>query len=206
MEGDKCLYPPFDPQTVEALEKFPEFQFQIKDKAKFIAYLILVYDKNSEYFIRNADNLYQRKKIVAEKVGFKLDEAGHFEKYVEEVLTGEREEFNLAMLRYVRFANIPDLPVLIKSIELLDYEMSAKLPSDPVKRDKVRSNIKNLLKDIEELEIRIFTGRESEKARETLYKLIDGFRVPRPETIAKDTAEKTIKVTDVYHILDGEAK
>jgi hypothetical protein len=203
-EKNRCLYDPFGKDTLSQLEIYPEFQFQIKNKDKFIAYLILVYDKNSEYFIRNADNLYQRKKIVAEKVGFELGEDNHFPDYVEEVLCGECEEFNLAMFRYVRFANIPDLPVLIKSIELLDFEMSAKLPTDPTKRDKVRSNIKNLLKDIEELEQRIFTGKESEKARESLYKLIEGMRVPRPETIAKETADKSVKLPDYYHFQDAE--
>ena len=176
----KCLYPPFDPGTVGKLEAYPEFQFKIKDKPKIIAYLILVYDRNSELFVMHADNLYLRKKEAALVVGFTLDENKKFTKHVEEVLVGENEEFNLAQFRYARFFGIPDLPVLIKNIEMLDYEMSAKLPSDPGKRDKVRSNIKNLLLDIDQLEQRIFTGKESEAARESLYRLIEKIRAPRP--------------------------
>ena len=198
-EKNRCLYDPFGKDTLSQLEIYPEFQFQIKNKDKFISYLILVYDMNSEFFIREPDNLYHRKRQVAEKVGFKLNEEGHFDKYVEEVLVGENESFNLAVLRYSRFPGIPDLPVLIRNIELLDYELSSKLPADPTKRAKVRENIKQLRTDIEELEIRIFSGKESEKARESLYKFIETMRVPRPEFIAKATADKSLEIHNPYH-------
>lgn len=194
----KCLFDPTNKDSTRKLEQYPEFQFKLKDKDKFISYLILVYDKNSPLFIRNADNLYMRKKDAALQAGFTLDEENHFEKYVEEVLLGENEDMNLAVLRYVRLSGIPDLPVLVKYIEMLDKEMSIKLPDKAKERADVRSNIDTLLTKIEQLETKIFTGKETEAARETLYRLIERIRVPRPENVASDIASKTLDLPDIY--------
>ena len=198
MDYSKCLYDPFDKQTVSKLEGFPEFQFECKDKDKVIAYLILVYDRNSDLFLMHSDNLYMRKKEAALRVGFKLDSEKHFEDWVEQILTGENEQFNLAQFRYIRLHGIPDLPVLIKYLEMLDSEMSGVLPTDPKKRGDVMKNIDELHKKIELLEQKIFTGKESEKARESLYSLIERIRVPRPEYIAQDIANKELDLPDKY--------
>lgn len=198
MAYERFLYDPFGKDTVQKLEQYPEFQFECKDKAKVIAYLILVYDKGSDLFLMHSDNLYMRKKEAALRVGFKLDEKKRFSKEVEAILTGENEQFNLAQFRYIRFFGIPDLPVLIKTLEMLDYEMSAPLPPDPTKRDKVRSNIKVLLADIQALEERIFTGKESERARESLYSLIEKERVPRPEILAQQIKTKKLALPNIY--------
>jgi hypothetical protein len=198
MDYSKCLYDPFDKQTVSKLEGFPEFQFEVKDKAKVIAYLILVYDRNSDLFLMHSDNLYMRKKEAALRVGFKLDVKKHFEEWVEQILTGENEQFNLAQFRYVRFHGIPDLPVLIKYLEMLDAEMAGVLPSDPLKRKYVMTNIEELHKKIDDYEQKIFTGKESERARESLYSLIEKIRVPRPEYIAQDIASKSLDLPDPH--------
>ena len=200
-----CLYDPFDPGTVDKLNEFIEFaQFKIKQKEKFITYLILVYDRNSELFVLHADNLYLRKKEAALKAGFTVNTDKHFPDYVESVLVGENEEFNLCQFRYIRFAGVPDLPVLIRYLEMLDKEMSGKLPDDPAKRGVVMKNIEALHDKIDVLEQRIFTGRESEAARESLYRLIEKIRVPRPEFIAQDIKTKTLNFIDPYHLTDGK--
>lgn len=198
MDYSKCLYDPFDKATVSKLEEYPEFQFEIKDKSKVIAYLILVYDRNSDLFLLHADNLYMRKKEAAMRVGFKLDANKHFSEDVEGILTGENEQFNLAQFRYIRLHGIPDLPVLIKYLEMLDAEMAGVLPPDPKKRGDVMKNIAELHQKIDKLEEKIFTGKESERARESLYSLIEKIRVPRPEFMAQDIANKTLDLPDPH--------
>jgi len=199
MNYDKLPYPPFNKKTIERLNEFSEFKnFRHKEKENLIYYLILVYDRNSDLFLIHSDNLYLRKKEAAIKVGFKLDKEKHFEADIEAVLVGENEHFNLCVFRYVRMSGVPDLPVLIKYIEMLDHEMAAPLPDKPKERADVRNNIDVLLKKVEELEIKIFTGRESEAARESLYRLIERIRVPRPENIADDIENKTLDLPKVH--------
>jgi hypothetical protein len=199
MDNSKCLFDPFDKETIKKLENYAEFQFQIKDKPKFIAYLILVYDRNSDLFLMHADNLYQRKKEAALLVGFKLDKDKHFDEHVEQVLLGENADFNLALFRYTRLSGIPDLPVLIKYLEMLDTELSIPLSGKAKDRGDVMKNIDTLRAKIEELEVRIFTGKETEAARETLYSLIEKIRAPRPENMAEDIENKTLDLPDLYN-------
>lgn len=198
MDYSNMQYPPFDKSTIGRLDVFPEFRnFEIADRDKFIFYLILVYDRDSDLFsFHGADSLYIRKREAAIKVGFKQDKDGHFDKYVEEVLCGENEAFNMCQFRYIRLSGIPDLPVLIKYIEMLDKEMSTPLPDKPKDRQYIQDNIETLLTKIEGLEVKIFTGKESEKARESLYKLLEQERVRlRPEYVAE--AIQAGKLSDV---------
>lgn len=205
MDNSKYLYPPFDKGTYEKLNEFPEFvDFIIKDKNKFIDYLILCYDRGSDLFILHSDNLYFRKKEAAKLVGFKLNSEKQYDDYIEGVLVGDNENFNLCYLRYVRLFGIPDLPVLLRYIEMLDREMSTKLPDKPKDREYVMNNIEKLRAKVEELEVRIFTGKETEAARETLYRLIERMRVPRPENVADDIANKKVTVPDPYKFQDGK--
>ena len=60
MDYSKFLYDPFGKDTVSELEKYDEFQFECKDKAKVVAYLILMYDINNT----EDEQTYAKKNII----------------------------------------------------------------------------------------------------------------------------------------------
>ena len=203
MDYSRCLYDPFGKDTVQKLEQYPEFQFECEDKAKVIAYLILMYDIASSEVRTYSDRLYERKKFAAIKAGFKLDKDGKFDEEIEKIIIGENDAFNDAVIRYVRMFGLPDLPRHTAYNEMLDKELAAAhKETDPKIRKVIRENIDELSKEIEAIERKIFTGEETENVRKSLYRLMEKQKLGlRPEDMAVAIEEKKIRVPDVYNLL-----
>jgi len=203
MQYSKFLYQPFSADTVKALEKYPEFKFKVPDKQKAIDYLILLYDISSNEVKASSDRLYERKKFAALKAGFKVDKQGHFSEWVEDIIVGENDEFNDAMVRFVRFFALPDLPALTAYNEMIDHEFTSAAKEKDSKLIKViLANIDELREKIETLERKIFTGDETENVRKALYRLMEKQRLPRPENVAQDIESRELKVSDPYNFQD----
>jgi hypothetical protein len=198
MDYSRFMFRPFEEDTVTQLEKYPEFNFNIEDKARVINFMILMYDPNSE-IRRTYPDLLTRKREVAKVVGFQLDDDKKFSPHIEQMLLGENHEYNVAMIRFAQMHGIPDFDVLVVTKEMLAKELVAALKETDAKiRTIIQKNIKVNLADIEVLERRIFTGEETQKARESLYHLIEKVRVPRPENMADDIKNKSVDLPDIY--------
>lgn len=189
---------PFQKDTIKKLEKYPEFRFKIKDKEKFINFMILMYDPKSD-IRRDYPDLLTRKREVAKIVGFKIGENHRFPDHIEEVLLGDNHEYNVAMIRFAQMHGIPDYDVLVVTREMLARELTSAIEArDPKARAQIQKNMDVDLIKIEELENRIFTGIPLQKERESLYHVIEKFRVPRPENVADDISNKTLTLPEVY--------
>lgn len=194
------LYDPFASDTVEKLGKYSEFQFTAPDKAKTIAYIIVMYDINSDMKKIYPDNYWERKRNSAIKAGFKINEDGKFEKHVEDFLVGENDQVNEAILFYIRMFGIPDLPVLMAYTEILHKQVLAALKvTDAGKLVTIQKNIETAIAKISVYERRIFSGDETESARKSLYLLMEKQRLNlRPEAKAKEIESKELKISDPY--------
>ena len=200
MNYEKFLFDPFGKDTVSKLEQYEEFKFECDNKDKVIAYLILMYDLSSSEVKAHSDRLYERKKFAALRAGFKFKD-GVFPKDIEDIIVGENDDFNVAMIRYVRMFGLPDLPKHTAYNEMLDSELSAAAKERDYKLHKViMDNIESLSVKIESIERKIFTGDETENVRKSLYRLMEKTRVPRPEYMAQDIASKSLDLPDKYEL------
>jgi hypothetical protein len=180
------MFDPFDPKTVSRLEEYDEFteDFGI-DKSKIIAYIILLYDMNSQ--LRKEFPHFNKRKLVAselagfEKVGDKLKE-----KY-EKVILGSNEKVNKAISKYIRLFGSS------KYISLVYYWSILSAEYDNVAVNKDSSDYKSTIGNIAMLENKInecveylFGGDEMKSIQSALYEAVEkeNLRLPRPEVIA----------------------
>ena len=199
MDYSKFLYDPFNKDTVSQLEQYEEFGFQCKDKPKVVAYLILMYDINNVDFRRAYSDLYERKHKCAITAGFEIED-GKFAPDIEAILVGENDQFNDAMARYISLFNIPDLPAHTAFSEILAKEciVAQKEKDSKVIKDVI-ANINNARKNVEDCEVRIFTGIETENVRKSLYRFAQKKKLGlRPEEKAREIKEKKLNVPDIY--------
>ena len=209
MDYSKFLYDPFSKDTVSKLEQYEEFQFECKDKVKVVAYLILMYDINNTDFRRAYSDLYERKHKCAVTAGFELDDKGHFSPEIESILVGKNDMFNDAMARYISLFNIPDLPAHTAYSEILAKEciVAQKERDSKILKDVI-ANIDRARKNVEDCEVRIFTGIEVENVRKALYRFAQKKRLGlRPEEKAreiKDVSDKKIKMINVPNLYYGK--
>jgi hypothetical protein len=208
MDYSRFLYDPFAKDTVSQLEQYEEFQFSCKDKDKVVAYLILMYDINNTDFRRAYSDLYERKHRCALLAGFELTEEGKFEPEIESVLVGENDQFNDAMARYISLFNIPDLPAHTAYSEILAKEcIAAQKERDSKVLKDVIVNIDKARKNVEECEIRIFTGIETENVRKALYRFAQKKKLGlRPEEKAREIKDRKLNVPDLYNLMDDGKK
>jgi len=202
MDYSRFLYKPFDKKTVDTLEKqYPEFRFKVPDKQKAIDYLLLMYDIASGEVKTYSDRLYERKKYAATKAGFTLNKKGEFDEWIEDIIIGENEQFNDAVVRFVRMFGLPDLPTLVAYNEMIDHEFSSSAKvKDHAMIKTIIQNIEGLRTKIEQLERKIFSGEETENVRKSLYRLMEKQRLGlRPEEKAVEIAENRVNVDDPYY-------
>jgi len=196
----QLLYDPFAPGTLAKLEQYEEFKFEAPDKPRLISYLIIMYDINSDMKRLYPDNLWERKRNSAIAVGFRITD-GHFEGWVESYLVGENDQFNEAVLRFIRLFGIPDLPALMAYTEILHKQVLAAMKETNEKKlETIQKNIENAIEKISLYERKVYGGEETEQARKSLYLLIEKQRLSlRPEDKAKEIETKTLRVTDPYY-------
>lgn len=188
MDYSRYLYKPFDPNTLSALEAFDEvFRFKIRNKAKVIDYMILMYDHNNTELRQLYPDYYTRKRYAAVQAGFVTGKGGKLESDIEAILVGENDEFNAALIRYLLMQGIPDYPSLValREMQARDLEDSFR-PTEAKDRKQIRENLEKITSDIARLEERIFTGVETENVRKALYQYMENERVRlRPEYMAE---------------------
>lgn len=201
----QLMFNPFDPGTITELEKYEEFQFTVPDKAMAIAFLIIMYDMNSDMKKLYPDNLYERKRNSAIAAGFKI-RGGKFDKWVEDLLVGENEQFNDAILRYIRLSGIPDAPAHMVYTEILDKQLSAAMhETDPKILDSIQKNIENAMSKVAFYERKIFGGDETVSVRAALYRYAERMRLNlRPEEKAEEIEQKRLNVRDPYYRRHGK--
>ena len=194
------LLDPFAPETLKTLEEFEEFQFDAVDKKKVVAYIVIMYDIKSDMKKLYPDNLYERKQKSAVAAGFKITD-GKFDPWVEAMLVGENDEFNEAVLRFVRMFSKPDLPAYIAYTEILYKQVIAAMRETNASKLKViQMNIESSRKMVASLERGIFSGDEVENVRAALYRLAESQRLLlRPEDKAREIDAKTLTMTDPHY-------
>lgn len=179
----------FDPKSegfIKKMNKFPEFKLKSleHDREKYLVYIAMMYDKNSELSKNTEYTYWQKKKIAAELAGFKM-ENGRFEEDVEEALLSNNEDFLTAMVRYLRFQHMPKFTQL-KYYEMLHDQMAISAIED--RNTKAMREATELTTVIANLTEEIFGGEETLKAVEKLYEDIDEIDINsiRPEGVAKE--------------------
>jgi|GEM_PF-2618166 len=194
----KFLYQPFDQDTVTKLEQYDEFKFNVPDKQKVIAYIIIMYDFMSD-MKRLYEGLYERKRNSAIAAGFEIQD-GKFDDWVEDILIGENDAFNDAALRYVRLFGIPDASAYMAYTEILHKQVTAAMRETDAKKLKIiQENIENAMEKVTIYERRIFSGEETESVRASLYRYAEKQRLNlRPEDKAKEIHAGKPTVKDPY--------
>ncbi|MBN1683739.1 hypothetical protein JW865_09340 [Candidatus Bathyarchaeota archaeon] len=157
--------------------KKPEFEQQMIDRSNvfdlkwrrkdWLTYITIVYDLNSE-LRRNTREYIQRKVDGAKIAGFEMKN-GSFDKRVENILLGENEEFNRAVVEYVYYNFNNDyklLYILEESYNKAIRDQGSKLQ---VLGDKDRKNLTETKIQIEGLEQVLFGGVETINMKKALY-------------------------------------
>ena len=192
----------FDPKSDDFEEKMVRrstmFDFQ-EDRRKWLTYLTLVYDINSEIRRNNAEYM-QRKLIGAETAGFKLSKEGRFEKYVENRLLGTDMDFNRAICEFAYFMYNNDYKLLELLAEKFDLAIVEQRMALKVITDKDRKNIHGMKDDIEVLERKIFGGEETIDLKRALYEGIDNLKdkLPRKENEIKEFEENGLELRSPF--------
>lgn len=201
MDYTRFRYKPFDPATVSELETLPEFQFDFRDKAKAISYLILVWEPQNRDWQKQYTRYVDMKREAALLAGFTLQPNNRFTPEVEDLIIGANPAFNRAVIRYLYLTGIPELPALSAHRELQSAEMEAAFnPNTDAKvRKEIRVNIDAGTLKISEYEEKIFGGREVEALRTELYKYMESLKLAlRPEYIAQATKQgRLAEVLDI---------
>lgn len=185
-DTSRMYFDPKDKGFVKKISKFPEFTLLglEADRDKYLIYIAMMYDKNSELAKNTELTYWQKKKLAAEIAGFKMVD-NRFDKEVEEILLSNNEEFLKAMVRYLRFQHMPKFTQL-KQYEMLNDQlaMNAMLNRDTSAMKKATE----LTKSIAELTDEIFGGEETFKAIEKLYEDLDEIDIDiiKPEGVAKE--------------------
>lgn len=166
------------------------------DKVKLDRFIVLMYNFNSENRKKYQDYM-ERKKECAIQAGFEFDET--FEPEVEEMLFGQNDTANRLIIDYVISLGSPDLTRYVAFQQMLSTQVTQSMRETDEKSVKVvRENINNISEDLKEIEVNLFGGSD-QSLRKSLYaSMVDKLRL-RPEHVAKDIADKNLKIKDVYY-------
>jgi hypothetical protein len=175
------------------IARSPVFNLEIPrvNKKKLLVYLVLTYDKES-YFRKDIKSYLERKYNAGIAAGFSVTD-NTFGKEVEDVLVGENDKFNRALIQYV------SLQYDIEYGRLIVYELNYyKMLEQSIKKWDERGNLKSLIEgtagDIRKLEADIFGGEEVLNVRKALYEGTAQSRLRfRPEDIAEGIIMNQLK-------------
>lgn len=180
------LFNPNDENLVDKLSVYTEFNQKESDygvdKLKLFRYIVVMYDMNSPLRLEYPD-AWERKKVAALHVGFKVDKKGMFDKNVEAVLIGENNYVNLAMTKYVMLHGIPEYSALVAYQTGLGFEVIKTLRGTI--NPTITKNIEFLRIKIKELTEILYGGGETLNARRALYAGIEKDRFPLPDDVIK---------------------
>jgi ATP-dependent protease Clp ATPase subunit len=204
------LYNPKSPESIQALiDTYPEFSENLdkleKHKNKVAKFIIIFYDMNSD--LRGLiPDFWNRKKICAELVGFKVNENGVFPKDIKEFLIGENENVNAMIVRYLLLFNNPDYVELEVATDMYNKQarqaLKQKIGATPGTIKDINKNLTDLNKKIKETTESVFGGKESSKLEEMLYAFMQRERLKlRPEDIAINSGKDSeLDEVDIYGV------
>jgi hypothetical protein len=131
---------------------------------RILTYIILVYDLQSEYR-RNIKEYLRRKTEAGMSAGFKMKD-GIFDRKIEDMMVGESEQFNKAVIEYVSWMHERNY----KHLVVLEFNYH-KLAIESMKTwDKKRMDLMTEMKDeMEKIELVLFGGEEVQNMRLALY-------------------------------------
>lgn len=182
-----------DPKSVdfekELISRSSIFDLK-KNKKKWLTYIALVYDVQSELRRNNRDSI-NRKFEGAKLAGFELNDDGHFSKDIEDILLGKDDHFNQAVNQFVYYQFNNDYKLLYVLEEKYDIQIKEQAMSLKPITAKDRENLTETKNQIEELIDKIFGGTETINMLKALYQGLDNVRdrIPRLE-VAVDEYEK----------------
>lgn len=186
---DEFLVPPFQPKEWGRLYEYDEFKRSTGkiDKEKIINYILLYYDLNSN--LRTFYPVYaQRKGAALDLAGFKKSSSRYSED-VEDFIVGKNDIVNGMIIRYISMFGKPEYQELHAYYEMFMQESRSVFEQKVDRVKDTRANIKALSKDISELEIKLFGGKETTDMKAELYRQMDIKILPTPEKISKELSK-----------------
>ena len=144
-------------------------------KKQILRYIILQYDKNTplRYYY---PNYYKRKMNAAVMAGFPRNaKTGRFSESVKDILIGNNDGVNRAIVRYVMQFFDNDYLMLVLWNEILGSRAADLMKT---KNDKNLSQthikaIKDIRTEIDTLTQKVFGGKENKNLEEELYKALE---------------------------------
>jgi len=166
------------------------------DKDKLDKYCVYMYNFNSENRKKYQD-YGERKRESAIMAGFDFDET--FQEEVEDMLLGKDEEANKIIIDYIISLGSPDMIRYVAFQQMLSAQVTRSMSETDEKAVKtIRENINNISDDLKQIEVNLF-GTDDNSLRKALYSsMVDKLRL-RPENIARQIADKNLKIKDGYY-------
>jgi hypothetical protein len=197
------LFDPYSPTLVEDLSRYDEFRVSTGHllHEKVFRFIIFMYDMESEMRLMYPD--WQDRKVkCAALAGWEVDRNGRFQDAVMDMLEGKNEEVNDMIVKFCLLFPSPYYSAYIAMWELLAKEVrtSFGLTNDSADITKIRGNIKELSKQIDEYSEKIFGGEKTIGLKNSLYKTVDKARLRlRPEIMARDIKDGNTDLPDQYY-------
>lgn len=166
---------------------------------QIIRYIVACYDKESPLVDAYRKRWLIKKRESAIVADFPKNDDGHFSEGADKVIFCKNKIINKVILRYLYLQHnrlfqtyvIYNEMYLHQSEELMRYDFA-----QPAHAKAAKENLDTIDKDIQELELKIFSGEEISKMKELLYEeSTSTFNDLRPESIAV-RIEKGLPVVD----------
>lgn len=177
------LHPDFDNWVNTRTDELSTLQ-----SAQIIKYVVSCYDKESPVVDAYKKRWAVKKRESAMIAGFPQNGDGHFSEETDKIIFCQNNIINRLILRYTYLLHdriwqtyvIYNEMYLHQSEELMRYDFA-----QPAHAKAAKENLDVLNKDIEELELKIFSGEETKKMKDLLYEESSNlFNDLRPERIA----------------------
>ena len=147
-----------------------------------LKYISILYDLNSE-IRNNIQDFPTRKRIAAKLAGFPLNEEGHFDEVVEQMIWGKIPKVNHAIIQYCWLSTLNIHYVVSAAYREMLFKEAARSFE---KYDKETiANIGKLQEKVLENEKKLFGGEEVEELRKALYDESSNMELPTAENIVK---------------------
>lgn len=198
LDGSVFMYnPKKDSELKRLLDVHSDFNFPLYSGIKtlryqILRYIVLQYDKNTP-LRHHFPNYYKRKMQAAIMAGFQRNsKTGRFSESVKDILIGENEDINKAIIRYVMMFYDDDYLMLIIYRELLggqSADMMKMKNSKPLSNSNIQA-IREMNQEIKQLAEKIFGGKENRKLEEELYRSLEyEIEALRPDYVAKQLSK-----------------
>jgi len=197
------LFDPYSETLVSDLAQYDEFRVSTGhlQHDKVFRFIIFMYDMRSE--MRQMYPDWQDRKVkCAALAGWDIDRNGRFQDSVMEMLEGDNDEVNDMIVKFCLLFPSPYYSAYISMWELLAKEVRSSFNNgnDSAVITKIRGNVKELTKQIDEYSEKIFGGERTIGLKNSLYKTVDKARLRlRPEIIARDIKDNNLQIDDLYY-------